>query len=159
VVSQASKGSLREELENIARSVLTLKNKRLLAMVDGAVAAVRAEAMELVQRGATSGVFALQVGSDAKAIKRVVEDIKKAAPTLSFLCLSFETDKVTVFAYATDDAQAKGVKANDWVSAVVSKLGGRSGGKPGLAQGSASITSADTTLQRSIEKTAFDYVN
>lgn len=158
VISQALKGSLREELEATARAVLTLKNKRLLAMVDGAVAAVKAEAIARVAQGETTAVFALQVGSDAKAIKRVIEDIKKAAPTLSFLCLSFESDKVTAFAYATDEAQAKGVKANEWVGAVLSKLGGRGGGKPGLAQGSASIVSADASSQKAIQNSASEYV-
>lgn len=50
--------------------------------------------------------------------------------------------KVTIFAVVTDDGQkASGMKANDWISLALRAVGGKGGGKPGLAQGSAVIAS------------------
>ena len=59
---------------------------------------------------------------------------------LSFLCISADeaADKVTVFAVTTESAQRGGLNANEWVSGVLNSVGGKGGGKPGMAQGSAS---------------------
>ena len=35
---------------------------------------------------------------------------------------------------------SKGIKGNDWVNAVLSQFGGKGGGRPNAAQGSAFIT-------------------
>lgn len=58
------------------------------------------------------------------------------APNLSFLCISPEAEKVTVFASVTDEQQKMGLKANEWISATLKASGGRGGGKAALAQGS-----------------------
>jgi len=66
---------------------------------------------------------------------------------MSFLCISADSEKLTVFAYATDAAVAQaagGVKANEWVSRTLQAVGGRGGGKPGMAQGSVGAADAAT---------------
>ena len=83
----------------------------------------------------------------------------KAAPGLSFLGLSFDVEgeatKITAFALSSDEAQARGLKANEWLNTVLSAVGGRGGGKPALAQGSAIITtSSDTSSSRQQLKAA-----
>lgn len=50
---------------------------------------------------------------------------EQVAPELSFLCISLEDSKVTVFAYVTADSQAAGLKANDWVARALSAIGGK----------------------------------
>ena len=79
--------------------------------------------------------------------QRATDEIKRVAGDLSFLCISADGDKLTVFAYATDAAVAQaggGVKANDWVSRTLQAVGGRGGGKPGMAQGSVGAADAAT---------------
>ena len=58
---------------------------------------------------------------------------------MSFLCVSSDVDKITVFAYATDAelSNTNGIKANEWVFRTLQAVGGRGGGKPAMAQGSA----------------------
>jgi hypothetical protein len=110
------------------------------------------EAAELAKNKVTSAVLTVNIGSDAKAIKRAIDEIRKVIVTfyrfvtsaihrgslifhsiplpvswyqvsgdMSFLCISSDAEKLTVFAYATDAAVALkegegGLRANDWVS-------------------------------------------
>jgi alanyl-tRNA synthetase len=91
------------------------------------------------------------VGSDSRAIKQATETIKSVAPSLSFLCISSEEDKVTTFAHCTDAAQQAGLLANAWVTQVMAEVGGKGGGRPGSAQGSASVGSG-SQLQDAVQK-------
>ena len=104
--------------------------------VDEIIKATKLEVASLASRGAKSAVLQVNIGSDSKAIKRAIDEIKKTAPDLSFLCIASEVDKLTVFAVVTDAAQTAGLKANEWVTASIAACGGRGGGKPGMAQGS-----------------------
>lgn len=135
-MSQAAKSSLRLDLENIARDLAGLKNKQMMVLVDESIKATKREVESLASKGVKSAVLKVDVGSDAKAIKRAIDEIKKTAPGMSFLAVAPEQDKITVFAVVTDEAQAGGFKANEWVTASIAACGGRGGGKPGLAQGS-----------------------
>ena len=67
------------------------------------------------------------------------------APSLSFIGLSLEKQpqggsKFTAFTLVSDEGLSQGIKGNDWVNAVLSVYGGRGGGRPNAAQGSAFIT-------------------
>ena len=136
-VSVASKSKLRAVLEGCQKELAAAKNRELIAMVDKNIQKVRDEAIATSKRGDRTAVFSLDIGSDAKAIKRAMEEIKRVAADLSFLCISCEQDKVTVFSIVTDEAQKGGLKASEWVASAVTAAGGRGGGKPGMAQGSA----------------------
>ena len=159
IISQATKNTLREELsEKIAKQILVQKNKKLLKMVDNVILRVKEEALAAVAKGDTTAVFHMEIGSYAKAIKRATEEIKKVAPGLSFLGLSYESEgetlKITGFSSVTDTAQASGLKANDWVSAVLVPLGGRGGGRPNSAQGSALVQTSGVTDELKSKLTA-----
>ena len=135
-MSQAAKTALRQDLEAIQRDLSVLKNRQMMLAVDEVIKATKLEVGRLVSAGRKSAVLRVDVGSDAKALKRATDEIKKSAADLSFLGVSAEQDKITVFAVASDEAQAAGLKANEWVTAAIAAYGGRGGGKPGLAQGS-----------------------
>lgn len=94
------------------------------------------EVEALCKAGTKVAVLQMNIGSDAKAIKRAMDEIRKVAEGLSFMGVAPESDKITVFAVVTDQAQAAGLRANEWVAAAVASCGGRGGGKPGMAQGS-----------------------
>jgi alanyl-tRNA synthetase len=60
------------------------------------------------------------------------------------MCISQESiekgTKLSLFAVVTDSAQQRdGLKANEWVNSVLSKVGGRGGGKLNMAQGSVTL--------------------
>jgi alanyl-tRNA synthetase len=109
------------------------------------------EAARLHGSGVSRAVFVVPVGSDSRAIKQVTETIKSVAPSLSFLCISAEEDKVTAFAHCTDAAQQGGLRANAWVTAVMAEVGGKGGGRPASAQGSAAIATGQD-LHNAVEK-------
>jgi alanyl-tRNA synthetase len=136
IISQATKVRLRSQIEGFQKDLAGLKNKELMIMVEEGIAKVRERAIDLEQKGEKIAVFSMEIGSDAKAIKRSIEEIKKVARSLSFLCISSDTDKLSVFAYVSGDARAAGVKANEWVSKTLQACGGKGGGKEDLAQGS-----------------------
>jgi hypothetical protein len=49
------------------------------------------ETVKAAEKAGSKGVvLSLGIGSDAKAIKRVIEAIKKTSPTISFACVSSE---------------------------------------------------------------------
>lgn len=61
---------------------------------------------------------------------------KQTAPEMSYLLVSSDGDKVSVFAHSVDAA----LKANEWVTAALRDVpGGRGGGKANTAQGSAAV--------------------
>ena len=65
------------------------------------------------------------------------------------MCISTsaEEGKVTLFAQCSEAAQQRGLRANDWVSAALSSVGGKGGGKAGMAQGSAVVLDAAVVAQ------------
>ena len=125
------------------------------------------EAARLALDKVTSAVLIVNIGSDSKAIKRAIDEIKKAflhlhyfslivlkvnvtvssylipshlvfhqflslpllrwqvSQDMSFLCISSDAEKLTVFAYATEASLAMkegegGLRANEWVSRTLS---------------------------------------
>lgn len=77
------------------------------------------------------------------------------APEMSYLCISTSTEegeeeedkKVTLFAQCNEAAQQRGLRANEWLSAALSSVGGKGGGKAGMAQGSAVVVDAAGTAR------------
>ena len=136
VISQSTKNKLRTELETLQRDIIGHKNRQMMFAVDEAIQAIKKEIEILSKSGAKTAVLKMNIGSDAKAIKRAMDEIRKVAENMSFLGITEEQDKITVFAVVTDEAQKSGLKANDWVSASIASCGGRGGGKPSMAQGS-----------------------
>lgn len=153
IISSAIKSSLRSQLESAQRSVASLKNQEMLVMVDLGIAAAKEAAVAAQTAGKNVVILQANIGSDAKAIKRSIDEIKKAtSDSVSFLCISAETSKVTVFSYVTESAlKSNSIRANDWVSKSLERFGGKGGGKPGMAQGSAVNTGNDLIEKIMIE--------
>jgi alanyl-tRNA synthetase len=151
-ISQGVKAQLRSRLDSGQKDLAALKNKELIAMVDKGVASAKEEAKSLVSAGKTAAVLKMNIGSDSKAVKRAVAEINKEVPSLSFLAVTSDEDKVTLVAYVTDEAQKDGLKANEWLSSILKPLGGRGGGKAGMAQGSVGdISQYDLILKMGAE--------
>ena len=132
LISLVCRSNARTQLESMQKTIAAKKDAQLLAMVDSEIEKVKSAALELHESGSKSGIFRLAIGSDAKAIKRAIESIKKVAPSISFMGISTDSQKTTCFAVAEDPA----IKANEWVSKAVGPFGGRGGGRENQAQGS-----------------------
>ncbi len=77
VVSQVVKNKVRNLVEGLQRDVGSLKNQAMMKSVDRVAKMVRETVRSLYAAGQRTAVLQADVGSDAKAIKRVIEEIKK----------------------------------------------------------------------------------
>lgn len=77
VLRQATKTEARERLDTIQRQLLTWKKKAVAAHVDAVLVQVLAEARARVAEGQTTALFTLPITSDAAAIKRTIDEVKK----------------------------------------------------------------------------------
>eukprot|EP01038_Epipyxis_sp_PR26KG_P006492 gene6492-8926_t len=152
-VSQVTKTSVRQTIDTLQKEVSSLKNNAVMKRVDEIVKMTLQNVEVILSKNERLVVLNVNIGSDMKAIKRLIEGIKKASnDQLSFIVLSYEvsdlpieyTGKLTVFGYVSNDEQKKsGLKANEWVSFVLQSKGGKGGGSPSLAQGSLNINNGD----------------
>ena len=79
MVSQSVKNEMRSLLEQSGREIAAAKNKQLMAQVDVGIQKAKDQAAELSKKGVKAAVLIVDIGSDSKAIKRAVEEIKKVS--------------------------------------------------------------------------------
>jgi alanyl-tRNA synthetase len=77
VVSQVVKSTLRTSVELMQREMSSLKNKAMMVMVDKEITRVIAQVKSINAAGKSTAVLEISIGSDAKAIKRVTDEIQK----------------------------------------------------------------------------------
>lgn len=146
VISVGKKAVLRNEVEGLAKKVVTLKNEAMVAKVNEGIKGTLDEVKAISVAGDDTAVLSVNIGSDSKAIKRAIEEIKKVDNNMSFIGVTGDDSRISIFAVVTDAAQAKGMKADEWVTEAISKFGGRGGGRPNMAQGSISDPSKITEI-------------
>ena len=85
--------------------------------------------------------------------------VLQVAPNLSYLLVSVDASKVSLFAHSL---QPDRLRANEWVTAALQDLpGARGGGKANTAQGSASVESVTmaTEAVRGIQQAATTFTS
>jgi alanyl-tRNA synthetase len=133
------KAQLRAKLSGVAERVKQAQKV--------AAAGKSAEAQKIAQGVAASAsgspepvvVALIEVGSDKAALDAAMTVITKACPTKAVMVLSPDADagRVSIVAVVPKTLQGSGFKAGDWVTKVAAIMGGKGGGKPDMAQGSA----------------------
>jgi alanyl-tRNA synthetase len=158
-ISQGKKNQLRIHMETLAKKIVTLKNEAMIANVNIALEGILQEVKDIVGRGEKTAVLSLDIGSDSKAIKRTIDEIKKIDTNLSFIGISEDVDagKLSIFAIVSDDAQTKGMSAKDWITNSIESFGGRGGGRPNAAQGSVIGLSTTSEILREAKKYLDDW--
>ena len=77
LLSQVTKTRLRTSIEVLSKEIISLKNKEMMIMVDQEIKLIINDVNKLLIDNKDYGIFIIdKVGSDAKAIKRVIEEIK-----------------------------------------------------------------------------------
>ena len=133
--SAALKPKLRASLENVAKR-LAAKEKAKGAAAAGAAAEVVVEKCdEAAAAGHTSVVVEVSAGVDGKAVGKLAKKIHKAHPGLALFVVAGGSGKVGAFAAVPEGHSL--APAGAWLNAALEPLGGRGGGKPTFAQGSA----------------------
>jgi alanyl-tRNA synthetase len=98
-------------------------------------------------------VEVLDVGANGKAIAQAINLLEPGRPEAPMLFFGVEDGAVAYNCLVPKSLVAKGFSAADWVNEVGAVLGGRGGGKPDKAQGSA----ADDSKVEAALKAAVDY--
>ncbi|KAL3280531.1 hypothetical protein HHI36_003763 [Cryptolaemus montrouzieri] len=80
----------------------------------------------------------LKAFNNTKALDSALKQVRTLSPKTSALFVTVDEDSKKMFCLSSvpKDAIEKGLKANEWVQVVASKLGGKGGGKPDSAQAS-----------------------
>ena len=95
-------------------------------------------------------VAQFNVGSNTKALVNAIGVLKNA--NKSGFLYSFDGEKLVYYSTVSEADVEKGLKADEWLGVVSSKLGGKHGGRPAQAQGSATCENSDE-----VERLAFDF--
>lgn len=85
ILRQVTKTQAREQLDGLQRQLLTCKNKVVAQKVEVLLEKVITDAKERVLKGETTAVFTLPLSSDAKMMKRTVDELKKVSCLDSFV--------------------------------------------------------------------------
>ena len=75
---------------------------------------------------------------------------------MAFLGISADSEKITCFSFVPD-TMTDDVQANNWVAGTLKVVGGRGGGRPNMAQGSAPTgddTKRDAALKSALAQAA-----
>lgn len=140
-ISHVVRVKLRRQLDALYKLLYQMKAKELTASLDTVIEAIVQEAAAAQAAGKMRAVFKVSV--DGKALKMIVDEVRTAAPDLSFMLVGEDTDKLALLAFATDAAQKAGLHAANWLNATLSAHGGKGGGRAGLAQGNIPLTDQD----------------
>ncbi|KIZ04229.1 alanyl-tRNA synthetase [Monoraphidium neglectum] len=140
VIPAAAKAAIREDVAALARRVLEAQRVAAAAAKERATEEALAAADEAAAKGARHVVRRIDVGTDPKALAQAVTAItSKHGDALAALLISVDAEKGKVLAYAgVPDGLLPKIKAPEWLTAALSVVGGKGGGKPGGAQGQGS---------------------
>jgi alanyl-tRNA synthetase len=133
---------LRAENRDLEKEIARLKQK----LATGAGSDLTADAVEV----AGIKVLAANVeGADAKSLRDVLDQVKNKLGSGVILLSAVNDDKVALTAGVTKDLTDK-VKAGDLMREFATRLGGKGGGRPDMAQGGGTDVAALSEVLKSV---------
>ncbi|XP_045472520.1 alanine--tRNA ligase, cytoplasmic [Harmonia axyridis] len=142
-VSQATipywkKDEIRNTLKNLKKNLDDKERAAKAAVANKVVDEVKEFLNE--NKNVTIIVKELKAFNNTKALDSALKQVRSLSPNTSALFVTVDEDSKKMFCLSSvpKDAIAKGLKANEWVQSVATKLGGKGGGKPDSAQASGS---------------------
>ncbi|KAG1655811.1 hypothetical protein FOA52_015847, partial [Chlamydomonas sp. UWO 241] len=134
VIPAPRKAQLRDECAVLSKRVTEANKANAAANKAAAVSAAVAAADAAVATGRAFVVLKLDVGSDAKALLEAWIALSAKHTSIAAMFVSADDEKAVLYA-AAPDAVVDKLKANEWLTATLKVIGGKGGGKPGVAQG------------------------
>ncbi|XP_044268789.1 alanine--tRNA ligase, cytoplasmic [Tribolium madens] len=141
--------------EEIRNSLKTLK-KNLDDKERATKAAIASQVVDQIKEFVKANpnlpilVKELKAFSNTKALDTALKQVRSLSPSTSALFVTVDPDSNKMFCLASVSKEGidKGLKANEWVQVIASKLGGKGGGKADSAQASGSnCVGVDEILQ------------
>jgi len=133
-ISSGLKAGLRVRLDALVKKYMAEKKARESQFVNEAIETGKAKVEALVKEGTKGVVLELDIGTDGKVLKSVVQGLSKQCPTTPLMVISSEGGKGVVLTSVPNDMQDK-LSANDWLKAALDAVGGKGGGRKDSAQG------------------------
>ncbi|KAF5306638.1 hypothetical protein FQA39_LY08827 [Lamprigera yunnana] len=136
IIPYWKKDELRNILKNLKKS---LDDKERAAKAAVAIQVVE-DAKALVQANLNVPILIhkFKAYSNTKALDSALKQVKSLSPNTSAMFISVDSDAKKIFCMASVPTQAveKGLKANEWISAISGFINGKGGGKAESAQAS-----------------------
>ncbi|MDG1473497.1 MAG: DHHA1 domain-containing protein, partial [Porticoccaceae bacterium] len=145
-IVKANRAGIDEKVQGIVE-----ENRRLLKDIEKLKAKLANAAGSDLMAGAREikGISVLATvveGADAKSLRGVGDQVRSKIQSGVFLLAAVDGDKAALVAGVTKDLTDK-IKAGDVLQFVTSKIGGKGGGRPDMAQGATSnLTELPTAL-------------
>jgi len=135
---------MQNQLKSLERDLDQLKSK--LAASAGKDLADKA----IVLEGGSRLLVANMAGTDPKALRGMVDQLKDKLKSAVVLLAAVADDKISLVAGVTPDLAGR-VKAGDLVGMVAAQVGGKGGGRPDMAMGGGSDVAALAGATASVE--------
>ncbi|KAJ0401965.1 hypothetical protein P43SY_002012 [Pythium insidiosum] len=144
LISLPTKDQLRKQLDGLVDRVKKIKKELAAARAANGVRDATAEATKAQEAGQEIVVIQLDVGTDAKLGRDMLEAMRKVIPTGSFMIVSTDADanKTAAFTQVSQHhMDTRGLDARTWVNHAMAVMNGKGGGKdPSNATGQAKTT-------------------
>ncbi|MEI8069945.1 MAG: alanine--tRNA ligase [Planctomycetota bacterium] len=146
-------GELPQRLETLLKELRDLKKNRVQVSGGASVDDLLAAATDI---DGTRVVVADASGSDAAALRQLIDQLRRKGSPIAVMLGSIEGDKVTLVAGISRELEARGLSAGHWIKDSATIVGGKGGGRPDLAQaggkGIGKLPEALAAAKKSIEQ-------
>ncbi len=146
-------GELPQRLETLLKELRDLKKNRVQVSGGASVDDLLAAATDI---DGTRVVVADASGSDAAALRQLIDQLRRKGSPIAVMLGSIEGDKVTLVAGISRELEARGLSAGHWIKDSATIVGGKGGGRPDLAQaggkGTGKLPEALAAAKKSIEQ-------
>lgn len=135
LISLPAKDKLRKQLDKLVDRVKKIKKEAAAARAANGVRDATAEATKAKEAGLDIIIVKMEVGTDAKLGREMLEAMSKILPTGSFMIFSLDADanKTAAFTQVSQHhVDTKQLDARKWVNHAMTVMGGKGGGKDAL---------------------------
>ena len=133
----AVKPKLRAKLDDVGKRVGAAQKRRRVQNVALANDMLLEAADDASENGYSAFVVQLPPGVDPKSAGTMASQLQNLYPALAFFAVSEDSPSKTLAFAAVPEAYSGNTDANTWLKLALGEVGGRGGGKPTFAQGSA----------------------
>eukprot|EP00898_Chlorokybus_atmophyticus_P000350 jgi/Chlat1/1315/Chrsp118S01744 len=135
VIPASQKAQLRDEVTKLQQRVLAAAKEFAAANRAAAVAAAVEVASAAAAEGKKYCISRLDVGLDANAVRDGVQAVMTQHPGLAVMLVSVDASAGKALVYSGVPTEMKALDSVAWLREALGPIGGKGGGKGGLAQG------------------------
>lgn len=140
VVPSTTKEVINKRLSALSRKNIDALKKKAKELYGESLEKAKAEVAKHKENNQNKVVLSVPLMGDTKLMGKMIQALMKESPQLAVMAISVGPDGEAVRCSASTDL--KTIEVNKWVSATMATVGGRGGGRPNAANGTAKIANA-----------------